>query len=636
MNSARRLARERAEAVVRVGQPHAGQQTGNDDAQLQQQAFSQRNQYPVLRPQEARPQHDVALAIQDRLDQRGNLLDRMLPVGIKMNDDVRALRQRVRRAGLQSRALAQIYRVAKGMHWKSAYQLIRRPQGPVIHYDDRATVRKQALNRGAQNLSFVIRGNDDENAHGCLRLYNSWEAYRGREDGFNGNAFHYVHAIGKPASGISYQMQADVAIIGAGVAGLAAARILSSAGVRVCILEARGRIGGRIHTIRDSLLPVPVELGAEFVHGRPDQIWRIVNAAHLTVCDVTGDHWRFAGGRLQLSNDSFSELDEVFKRMNDAPEQSFQSFIESQDFAPDVKAWATAYVEGFNAAHKERVSIRWLAEEERAADAIDGDRMFRIVDGYDRVPRWLYQGAPIHLNTVVESLQWRRGHVEISTRSSGTFTAERAVITAPLGVLKAGAIQFDPEPEGLPDTLGRMEMGNAVRITLRFREPFWERRDELWNLSFIHSQDEWMPTFWTTTPVRAPVLVGWAAGPFADKYAGHDGHFVAERALASLARLLDIGRSTIEDLVQGWHIHDWGADPFARGAYSYVTAAGTGAPALLGTPVGDTLYFAGEAASTEGHAGTVHGAIATGERAACQILGRNAPAPRDEPRRAAP
>lgn len=429
-------------------------------------------------------------------------------------------------------------------------------------------------------------------------------------------------------------MQTDVAIIGAGVAGLAAARVLSSAGVGVCILEARDRIGGRVHTVRDPLLPVPVELGAEFVHGRPDQVWKIVNAARLAVCDVTGDHWRFAGGRLQLSNDSFSELDEVFQRMHDASEQPFQSFIESQDLAPDVKTWATAYVEGFNAAHKERVSIRWLAEEKRGADAIEGDRMFRIVDGYDRVPRWLYQGAPIHLNTAVESLRWRRGHVEVSTRSSGTLTAERAVITAPLGVLKAGAIQFDPEPEGLRDTLGRMEMGNAVRIALLFREPFWEQRDELRNLSFIHSLDEWMPTFWTTTPMRAPVLVGWAAGPLADKYAGHERYFVAERALAALAGLLGIRQPALEDLLEGWHMHDWGADPFARGAYSYVTAGGTGAPALLGTPFEDTLYFAGEAAKTEGHAGTVHGAIATGERAACQILGRNAPDPRDEPRHA--
>ena len=410
---------------------------------------------------------------------------------------------------------------------------------------------------------------------------------------------------------------ADVLVIGAGVAGLAAARVLSSAGMDVAVLEARDRIGGRIHTVRDPALAVPVELGAEFVHGKSPHIWDIVKAAPLAACEVTGDRWVFEDGRLQR-HDAEDDFDELFRSMQDAPEQSFADFLACSRANPDLKRWATAYVEGFNAAYKERISVRSLVEGARAADAIGGDRAFRILNGYDRLAAWLAEGAQVMLDTPVREICWHRGHVEVSGRNA--FHARAAVITLPLGVLQERSVIIAPEPAGLADALAMLEMGQVVRITLRFREPVWEDRTELERLSFIYSLDEWMPTWWTAMPMSAPQITGWAAGPHAAKFLGQDEQFVVRHALDALARMIAVDRGCLEERLECWYTHDWHGDPYARGAYSYVLAGGSDGPRRLAEPVEGTLFFAGEAVDTEGYGGTVHGAIASGERAARALL----------------
>src|SRR5579884_3794609 len=391
----------------------------------------------------------------------------------------------------------------------------------------------------------------------------------------------------------------DVIVIGAGAAGLSAARALAGSGLSVTILEARDRIGGRIYTVRDAALALPVELGAEFVHGKPQEIWDVVNAGVLLACDVEGEDWQC---------DS------------------------------DTKTWASAFVEGFNAAKKELISTRSLVEDWQALEAIEGRRAFRVLNGYDRLVEWLRAGidrrnSVLRLSTVADSIHWSRGRVEVRAYATAhrpahalePFIARCAVITVPIGVLKApsgsaGAIRFFPEPQNLRQALSLLEMGQVFRISMRFRERFWEQPEERQDLSFLFSRNEWMPTWWTAMPVRAPILTGWAAGPIAEKYIGRDPDFVAEKALCALAHLLQRGRAEIETLLESWRLHNWQEDPFARGAYSYVLAGGSDARRMLATPVEDTLYFAGEAANVDGYSGTVHGAMATGKRAAELIL----------------
>jgi monoamine oxidase len=421
--------------------------------------------------------------------------------------------------------------------------------------------------------------------------------------------------------------RADVVVIGAGAAGLAAAHDLSAGGLSVVILEARDRPGGRIFTVRDPVLPLPVELGAEFVHGKPPEIWDLIDTAPLAVCDAGGSHWCFADGRLARCNDMFAAVEPIFERLNEAPDQTFEQFLSACDCDEKAKPWATAYVEGFNAARKERISVAALAAEAKAAEAIDGDRSFRILSGYDRVPRRLLRRsrAELHLNAPVSEIRWERGHVS-ATGPSGAIQARSALVTVPLGVLQKHSIRFSPEPADALGAASRLEMGRVFRITLRFRERFWEGRKQLEDLSFIHSLEPWFPTWWTMMPLRVPVLTAWAAGPWAEPLIGCDGTQLCNRAVDTLARVLATDRDKISGLLAGYYVHDWQADPYACGAYSYVPAGALDARAALAEPVGDTLFFAGEAANLNGHGGTVHGAIESGRHAAKCIADRLAKA----------
>jgi monoamine oxidase len=171
-------------------------------------------------------------------------------------------------------------------------------------------------------------------------------------------------------------------------------------------------------------------------------------------------------------------------------------------------------------------------------------------------------------------------------------------------------------------------MGAVTKIVLRFRERFWERNGfsiqptggRLPPLGFLHSHDEYFPTWWTHLPVRAPILTGWAGGPAAERLALRGEEFVVGRALDSLSHMLGLGREWLADLLAAWYTFDWQADPYARGAYSYIPTGGLDAQRMLGEPVEGTLFFAGEATDLDGQNGTVHGAMASGRRAAGEVI----------------
>jgi monoamine oxidase len=426
----------------------------------------------------------------------------------------------------------------------------------------------------------------------------------------------------------------EVLIIGAGAAGLCAARTLARAGTPSLILEARQRLGGRIQTVYDSLSPVPVELGAEFVHGMPREVWEAVGGSGLAAQELDARHVR-VNGRVEPDDAISEQVDGVMAAMAAAPEQPFREFVDASGASPEVRRRAVDYVEGFNAARSELISVRSLARQDEASAKIEGDRLFRLQPGYGALIDWLWTGmgaglARVRFGAVVEAVRWRARHVEISARVFGRamkFYAPRAIVTVPLGVLQApagaeGAIRFDPEPPTLAAARAAIAMGHASRITLRFREPIWERRGEFQGAGFLHTSEPWMPTWWTSLPVRAPVITGWMAGPAAECAASEEPAAWLGHALRSLARTLRTDETTLAGELEAWHAHNWSGDPFARGAYSYVRTGGVEAQRNWSEPVEDTLYFAGEAVNGEGHAATVHGAMATGERAAERILRR--------------
>jgi monoamine oxidase len=429
-------------------------------------------------------------------------------------------------------------------------------------------------------------------------------------------------------------MDFDVIIVGAGAAGLTALREFDRAGCHALCLEARDRIGGRVFTIHDPLSPIPIELGAEFVHGRPAEITGIANSGHLALYHCGEHAVHIENGEVQDESDAWELVDEVMDDMQRAassgPDQSFQSFLERSSHPEEAKRLATAYVEGFNAARKELIGIASLAEDARAAEQIGGNQSLRVRDGYDAIIRHVLQGlddasAKLRLNSVVESIDWQPGSAVVHVRSDLTgrqasFASRRVLITVPLGVLQAGRIRFNPEPAGTLEAARALAFGQVIRVVLRFREPFWTSNSRLADAGFLLSQEQFFPTWWTPLPLHAPVMTGWSAGPHCDSLLGKCRAEILSHALMDLARITNASEDRLSGLLEAAYFQDWYTDPFARGAYSYVPAGAMKARKKLAEPVSGTLYFAGEAAELNGHSATVHGAMMSGKRAARQIL----------------
>jgi monoamine oxidase len=434
----------------------------------------------------------------------------------------------------------------------------------------------------------------------------------------------------------------EVVVIGAGVAGLAAARELAARGVETLVLEARGRVGGRVHTVHDPGSPLPVELGAEFIDV-PGAAWDAMRAAG-------GAAYRSAGGMWEVRAGSAAPLDmeavveRVLGRLDPPPEpdRPFREWLaEQHGLGEHDRELALRYVEGFHAAELDRVGVRWLAETTQDEGGGGGEVRFHPLGGFGRVAEGLRAGLEpgcrVRLNTVATELRWGADGAEVRCRSRfggelEPVRARRVLVTLPLGVLRApggaeGAVRFVPELPAKQEAAAALATGSVVKIVFRFRRPFWEDALRFGGedgpgtreLKFLMG-DGAFPTWWTPSPVQAPLLTAWAGGGAARRVL--DGGDAIGAALDSLARMLGTERGRVEAELEACHRHDWDADPFARGAYSWVPAGALEARDELARPVGDTLYFAGEATAADGWTGTVEGAIRSGRRAAREILAR--------------
>lgn len=436
-----------------------------------------------------------------------------------------------------------------------------------------------------------------------------------------------------------------IAIVGAGVAGLAAARALVDAGEDVTVLEARDRVGGRLHTVRDDRAAHPVELGAEFLHGEATETTELVRSAGLVSYEVLGVRWRAEGKRLTHVGNFWDELDDVMRKLSDTrtPDRSFQEFLDSNPGGPRLaraRSLAREFVAGFHAADPTLISERAMAEGGSPRGDQEEERIGRLLDGYDRIPQWLARdlGGALQTGTAVTRIVWKKGHVRVSTRRTssddvGEVMARAVIVSVPLGVLLAergdeGAIEIEPAPATHVRASRLLAMGHARRVIYTFDHPFWESRrlrrvprdSSLSTMSFLQGTDKDFPTWWTMMPMRIPMLTAWAGGPRASNMAGLSNEHVAALGVSALARMIGVSRSTVERALVGSWTHDWSVDPWSRGAYSYNKVGGSDASKTLSRSVDDTLFFAGEAADAEGRNGTVHGAIASGRRAARQVL----------------
>lgn len=424
----------------------------------------------------------------------------------------------------------------------------------------------------------------------------------------------------------------DVVIVGAGVSGLSAACELRKSGLSILVLEARDHIGGRAWTRNEPGLSAPIELGAEFIHGRVPETFELLHEVGKAALDTSGAHWTLRDGKLvQNTEDLFGDIQNALERSKilEKPDISFQAWLDRSDqygLSKEAATMAKAFVEGFDAADPERVSAHFVAEEWGAGGMLDSPQ-FRPLGGYTSVLSALAgslerDNIQLQLQSVVKEIRWQRGSAEIEvTRFDQTTTvkATTVIVTLPLGVLQAGSVRFTPALDSKRVALEKLVFGPVLKLSLRFRKAFWEELDDgkYAGASFFHSADTAFPTFWTTLPLRAPLMTAWMAGPKAARLSTKEMPHIVGQALESLTTIFHGAELELE----GAYLHNWQTDPYSLGAYSYIGVGGSDARRTLAAPLEDTLFFAGEA-TDENEAATVGGALQSGARVAQEITKR--------------
>ncbi len=434
-----------------------------------------------------------------------------------------------------------------------------------------------------------------------------------------------------------------VIVVGAGVAGLSAAKALQDAGRDVVVLEARDRIGGRVHT--PTVGGAPVDAGAMYVHG-------VVGNPLAAFCDALDlEHGPQPLGLVPVFDaESGGRVDNGFFRMLEATAEfeealdelagtlpadasmhdAIAAFLDRQDelSATDRRVAAFALeqllLEIYEGGPPDRTSLRaWIDSpyEEYAG----GNHV--IPGGYAQLVDALARGIDIRLNQPVVRIAHDAAAVTVSTPTE-TLRGSHAIVTVPLGVLQAGTIEFDPPlPEAKRTAIGRLEMGNLEKVILRFEQRFW-RRHGVMLLSIAKTPGEFAAFVDWSGVAGAPTLVCLHGGQSArDILDRADDEAIVQGALQALRELL--GTEVPAPLAT--HVTRWRSDPWTRGSYSYLPlGASVDDQRTLGEPVGERLLFAGEATEPERYA-TVHGALTSGLREARRIAGAAATLPGLDP-----
>lgn len=415
--------------------------------------------------------------------------------------------------------------------------------------------------------------------------------------------------------------RADVVVLGAGVAGLSTAHALVDTELDVLVVEARDRLGGRVHTDR-SFAGFPLEFGAEFVHGERVPTWEWLERLGLETVhwNKRDDSWvRMADGtRLTMAEARASDpLFDVTRSwalpaVPARPLESFGRYLQRIGFQPeqiDYVRRAFANAAGESLRHLDAASM--LDSIAGAGDT--GHEDFRIVEGYGAVLEALGIGAEIRTQTLVTRVVESQGGVSVFTADGDEIVGKLLVCTLPVGVLAAGDVEFLP---GLPPTkLGALRglgMGPAVKCVYRFREPLTPP-----GIKAIYASGR-APMWWTPSFGHETDAVVWTAfltGDAAMDLLRRGEEEALDDALESLRR--ELGRPGLQAVDA--RLIDWVSDPLARGGYSYVRPGHRGVRELLAEPTPPILW-AGEATSPEADAATVHGALQSGRRAAKEVL----------------
>jgi monoamine oxidase len=312
--------------------------------------------------------------------------------------------------------------------------------------------------------------------------------------------------------------------------------------------------------------------------------------------------------------------------------------LQDDEISEEDKRAACSYVLGFHAAHPDEITVQSIIEGMQAEEKIDGDSQFRLPEGYDHLVDALRrklqpERARVQLNTEVKAVRWKSGSAEVhATDAEGRatqFQSRKLLVTLPLGLLVANgredlAVRFDPPLTTKSDVLAKLRVGHVIRVSIVFRRRFWAEMKvdgrSLAKMTFLFSQDQVFPTWWTFAPTEAPLLTAWAPADAAERLSELSDAEICEQAVQALARVFHMPVPWCREEIVQAYTHNWQKDPHSRGAYSYIAEGGGDTIREFAAPLQNTLFFAGEATNFVGHHATVHGAIASGYRAAEEIL----------------
>ncbi len=421
-----------------------------------------------------------------------------------------------------------------------------------------------------------------------------------------------------------------ILVVGAGIAGIAAAREIKKRGYAVIVLEARNRIGGRVWT--DRSLGASLDLGASWIHGiQNNPIAHLAREFNMQTQPTNYDNiWRYEADGKELSASAERAMEARFERLvKDADQLRLQRENRSE---PDLSLGAAfdAIVARQNPSATERRHLNYMVngaiEHEYAADVNQlsffnydqgeefggGDALFP--NGYGEMMTRLADGLDVRLEQIVQKIDYDVRGVTVTT-DRGKFDGARVIVTLPLGVLKSDAVKFTPAlPDNKIAAIKKLGMGLLNKVYLRFPFPFWAKEPEL--LGYIgENKGEWAEWLNLYKYTRAPILLAFNAGTYGREIEKLADAEIVARALGVLRQIY--GAAATDPT--GYLITRWASDPYTRGSYSYVGVGASGKDyATLSEPVNDRVFFAGEH-THRAYPSTVHGAYLSGVREAERV-----------------